>query len=195
MLYKYLIYTINNDIYKITVKCYQNFQFSKVIRCLPVKTDGYRSVNSDYRSINNGYRFFEFELSFRAVSSGFRRFTAGLPIPLVGENRFTVGKVNPVCMWERGPFIMSAKWGWGCRKKVTWGKSRTWVAICARRPPCHPHCFCCFCLRGGTSCLLFVIMWFSGCLYRYLNRVTIKVFYLCWASCGTIRVVGARTID
>src|SRR6185312_1992580 len=76
-------------------KCCQDFQFSKVIRCLPVKTDGYRSVNSDYRSINNGYRFFEFELSFRAVSSGFRRFTAGLPIPLVGENRFTVGKVNP----------------------------------------------------------------------------------------------------
>ena len=95
MLYKYLIYTISNDIYKITVKCYQNFQFSKVIRCLPVKTDGYRSVNIDYRSVNNGYRFFEFELSFRAVSSGFRRFTAGLPIPLVGENRFTVGKVNP----------------------------------------------------------------------------------------------------
>ena len=68
MLYKYLIYTISNDIYKITVKCYQNFQFFKVMRCLPVKTDGYRSVNSDYRSINNGYRFFEFELSFRAVS-------------------------------------------------------------------------------------------------------------------------------
>jgi len=71
MLYKYLIYTISNDIYKITVKCYQNFQFSKVIRCLPVKTDGYRSVNSDYRSVNsdyrsvnNGYRFFEFELVF-----------------------------------------------------------------------------------------------------------------------------------
>ena len=61
MLYKYLIYTISNDIYKIMVKCCQNFQFSKVIRCLPVKTDGYRSVN-------NGYRFFEFELSFRAVS-------------------------------------------------------------------------------------------------------------------------------
>ena len=77
------------------VKCYQNFQFSKVIRCLPVKNDGYRSVNIDYQSVNNGYRFFEFELSFRAVSSGFRRFTAGLPIPLVGENRFTVGKVNP----------------------------------------------------------------------------------------------------
>src|SRR6185437_4677932 len=95
MLYKYLIYTISNDIYKITVKCYQNFQFFKVIRCLPVKNDGYRSVNIDYRSVNNGYRFFEFELSFRAVSSGFRRFTAGLPIPLVGENRFTVGKVNP----------------------------------------------------------------------------------------------------
>ena len=34
-------------------------------------------------------------MPFRAVSSGFRRFTAGLPIPLVGENRFTVGKVNP----------------------------------------------------------------------------------------------------
>src|SRR6185312_3882171 len=76
-------------------KCCQNFQFSKVIQCLPVKTDGYRSVNSDYRSVNNGYRFFKFELSFRTVSSGFQRFTAGLSIPLVGENRFTVGKVNP----------------------------------------------------------------------------------------------------
>ena len=52
-------------------------------------------VNIDYRSVNNGDRFFEFELSFRANSSSFRRFTVDLPIPLVAENRFTILKANP----------------------------------------------------------------------------------------------------
>jgi hypothetical protein len=95
MLYNCLIYTMCNDIYKITMKCCQNFQFSKVIRCLPVKIDGYRSGNIGYRSVNSCYRFFEFEFAFWAVFSGFRWFTAGLPIPLIAGNRFTGGKLNP----------------------------------------------------------------------------------------------------
>ena len=48
-------------------------------------------------------------MSFRAVYSGFRRFTAGLTIPLVGENRFTVGKVNP---GRRSPPVV-----WTCRAR------------------------------------------------------------------------------
>jgi len=67
-----------NDIYKITGKCCQNFLFSDVMQCLPVKIRGYRPENSGFRSVSNGYRFLNLNLNFvqyLPVTGTYLRFT------------------------------------------------------------------------------------------------------------------------
>ena len=64
-----------NDIYKITGKWCQNFLFSAVIRCLPVKIRGYLPGNSGFRSVSTGYRFLNLDFNFvryLAVTGAYR---------------------------------------------------------------------------------------------------------------------------
>ena len=83
-----------NDIYKITGKCCQNFLFSDVIRCLPVKIRRYRPGNSGFRSVSNGYRFLNLNLNFiryLTLTELTGRFTDKKKI----VNRLSVGNSNP----------------------------------------------------------------------------------------------------
>ena len=64
-----------NDIYKITGKYCQNFLFSNVRRCLPVKIRGYLPGNNGFRSVSTGYRFLNLDFNFvryLAVTGAYR---------------------------------------------------------------------------------------------------------------------------